>query len=170
MLTDQQVAILAHGVVTTWGKPDALAGAQAPPYLATTQATTQASAADGQKVFGTYCARCHGEDGQGHRQAGRGIGSIVDPAFLGLVSDQYLRTVVIAGIPGRGMPNWMDQKLPSGEKRPLTDAEITSVVAWLGSHRSATNATHTSPQPQSQPQSKPGPQSQAQAAEQSESK
>ncbi|HWZ50393.1 MAG TPA: c-type cytochrome [Granulicella sp.] len=165
MLTDQQVAVLAHGLVTTWGKPDALAAADAPSY----HATTQASVPDGEKVFGTYCARCHGEGGVGRVRPGKAAqGSIVDPAFLGLVSDQYLRTVVIAGIPGRGMPNWANQKLPSGDKHPLTDAEITSVVAWLGSHRGATSATH--PQTVSQTQPQPGPQSQPQAAEQSEPK
>jgi mono/diheme cytochrome c family protein len=58
-------------------------------------------------------------------------GSVVDPAYLGLVSDQYLRTVVIAGRPDLGMPGFREY-VPG---KPMTPEEISDVVAWLASHR-----------------------------------
>ena len=33
-------------------------------------------------------------------------GSIVDPSYLALVSDQSLRSTIIAGRPDLGMPDW----------------------------------------------------------------
>ena len=49
----------------------------------------------GAQVFATSCASCHGADGKGTATSG----SIVDGSFLALVSDQNLRTTVIAGRP-----------------------------------------------------------------------
>ena len=74
----------------------------------------------------TFCARCHGAEGAG----GASGGSLLEPAYLGLVSDQGLRTTVIVGRQDLGMPGWQG----SGE-RPMTAAEVAEVVAWLGSHR-----------------------------------
>jgi cytochrome c oxidase cbb3-type subunit 3/ubiquinol-cytochrome c reductase cytochrome c subunit len=42
-----------------------------------------------------------------------------------------LRDIVVAGLPGEGMPDWRGDR--SG--KPMTDKEVTDVVAWLGSHR-----------------------------------
>ena len=58
-------------------------------------------------------------------------GSITDPAFLALVSDQVLRTVVIAGRPDIGQPDWRSD-LPG---HPMSDQEVTDVVGWLSSQR-----------------------------------
>lgn len=85
--------------------------------------TRQGDAIAGQTAFGIYCAACHGADGQGSRMAG----SVTDPAYLGLVSDQYLHTLVIAGRPELGMP-------PAGA-RNISDKETHDIVAWLASHR-----------------------------------
>jgi mono/diheme cytochrome c family protein len=147
MLTDEQVNVLAHGMVTEWGKPDALAGATAPAY----HPAAAGNVADGQKVFTASCAMCHGDQGQGKRTAdGHGMGSIVDPAYLGLVSDQYLRNMVVAGTgtPGHGMPDFAHHGAPGSTPHVMADAEVTSVVAWLGSHRTgATQVETTPPQP-----------------------
>jgi mono/diheme cytochrome c family protein len=142
MLTDQQVDVLAHGMVTEWGKPDALAGTTAPAY----HPAAAGNAADGQKVFTASCAHCHGDDGQGTRaKTGKGMGSIVDPSYLGLVSDQYLRNVIVGGMPG--MPDFAHHGAPGTTPHVMTDAEVTSVVAWLGSHRTgATQAQTAQPQ------------------------
>jgi mono/diheme cytochrome c family protein len=146
MLTDQQVTVLAHGMVTEWGKPDALAGATAPAY----HPAAAGNATDGQKVFTSSCAMCHGEDGQGTRQkTGKGMGSIVDPSYLALASDQYLRSVIVGGT--AGMPDFAHHGAPGTTPHVMTDAEVTSVVAWLGSHRAgATDATQA--QQTTQPQ------------------
>jgi len=130
MLTDQQVGILAHGLVTAWGKPGLLAGANPPPY----KATLHGDVAGGEKAFAENCASCHGEGGKGNPDIpGTLSGSIVDPAFLGLVSDQYLRNFVIAGFPDQ-MPDWRSHDRGT----PLSDQEITDIVAWVASHREPT--------------------------------
>ena len=57
--------------------------------------------------------------------------SVVDPSYLALVSDQGLRTAVIAGRADLGMPDWRGY-VPG---HPMNDEEIADVVAWLASHR-----------------------------------
>lgn len=131
MLTDQQIHDIVDGMMKQWGKPDILAGQNPPPYTA----VGAGDALQGQKVFTTYCARCHGADGKGlvakDAEAKNRRGSIVDPSYLALVSDQSLRTTTIVGLPGEGMPDWRGD-LPS---HAMTDKEITDVVAWLASLR-----------------------------------
>lgn len=131
MLTDQQVHDLVNGMLQQWGKPDALAGQTAPSYAATGTGDVQ----QGQQAFTTYCARCHGSDGTGLKgkdaSAHASRGSIVDPSYLALVSDQSLRTTTIIGLPEQGMPDWRGDA-PS---HAMTDKDVTDIVAWLGSHR-----------------------------------
>src|SRR5271168_1234992 len=130
MLTDQQVGVLAHGMMQEWSKPDLFAGQNVPQY----RATLAGDAARGQQVFGTFCARCHGVAGEGTSgEAKNGtakVGSIVDGSYLALISDQGLRSITIAGRPDEGMPDWR-----SDGTLPLTDQQITDVVAWLASKR-----------------------------------
>jgi cytochrome c oxidase cbb3-type subunit III len=59
------------------------------------------------------------------------------------VNDQTLRTIIVAGRPDFGQPNWQEDI--SGHA--LTDQEVTDVVAWLASQR-----TQTPGQPYQQPQ------------------
>jgi mono/diheme cytochrome c family protein len=131
MLTDEQIHDLVDGIMHQWGKPDALAGQNAPVYAATGAGDVQ----QGQQTFTTYCARCHGADGTGltTKDAGANAsrGSIVDPSYLALVSDQSLRTTTIVGLPTHGMPDWRGDV----SSHPMTDKEVTDVVAWLASHR-----------------------------------
>jgi cytochrome c oxidase cbb3-type subunit III len=122
-LTDQQVEALVHGIRAAWYKPDALNGTTPPSY----QATRQADTARGQQVYNSDCASCHGAAGQEGKSK---AGSITDPAFLSLISDQALRTIVIAGRPDIGQPDW--RSVPGS---PLTDQDVTDVVGWLGSQR-----------------------------------
>ena len=134
MLTDQQIQILAQGMRDAWGKPDALAGAAVPAY----KSSSPGDPARGEKAFGTFCGRCHGADGTGTVSGGkRYTGSLVDPAYLALVSDEGLRSITIAGLPEQGMPDWRSDMDGSGA-RAMTDQEITDTVAWLASHRVAT--------------------------------
>jgi mono/diheme cytochrome c family protein len=139
-LTDQQIDILAKSMHSGWSGPE-ISGA--PPH----KASKQADVGRGQQVYVTYCASCHGEAtgtanadsnagqtqlSQGHTTVRTGkAGSIVDPAFLALVSDQALRTVVIAGRPDIGQPDW--QHYVAGH--PMSDQEVTDVVGWLASMR-----------------------------------
>jgi mono/diheme cytochrome c family protein len=132
MLTDQQISVLAHGMMEHWSKPDLFAGQNVPQY----RATVSGDAGRGQQAFGTFCARCHGVAGEGtagDAKSGPGkIGSIVDGSYLALISDQGLRSIMIAGRPDEGMPDWR-----SDGAQPLTDQQITDIGAWLASKRTA---------------------------------
>jgi cytochrome c oxidase cbb3-type subunit 3/ubiquinol-cytochrome c reductase cytochrome c subunit len=134
MLTDQQIDILAKGMVETWGRPGAIAGATAPTY----QSNSPGNAAQGEKAFATFCARCHGADAAGASlDKTNPAGSLADPAYLALLSDQSLRTTIIAGEPEQNMPDWRSDLTGSGA-RAMTDQEITDTVAWLAGHRTPT--------------------------------
>jgi len=123
MLTDEQITAIIRGMRERWSKPNALGGDVAPPYAA----KSAGDAAHGQSVYGTFCASCHGADGSGGTKAG----SIVDHAYLSLITDQGLRTIVITGRPDFNAPDWRGN-VPG---HPMSDQEITDVVAWLTSQR-----------------------------------
>ncbi len=122
MLTGQQIDILVRGV-RSWARPDLLRDANPPPYAAQIPGEPQRGA----QVYATFCSACHGPDGRGGTKAS----SIVDRSYLSLVSDQYLRTTVIAGRPELGAPDWRGD-VPG---RPMSAQEVSDVVAWLSSQR-----------------------------------
>jgi cytochrome c oxidase cbb3-type subunit 3/ubiquinol-cytochrome c reductase cytochrome c subunit len=124
-LTDQQIDSLVHGILA-WSRPDVVSGSS-PSYAA----SVKGDPAQGQKAFAAFCAHCHGTDGKGAKDA---PGSIVDPSYLALVSDQSLRSTIIAGRPDQGMPDWRSDISGSGA-RAMTDQEITDIVAWLAAER-----------------------------------
>lgn len=123
MLTAQQIDAIIHGLRERWGKPNILAGVAAPPYAVKTPGSPQ----PGQAAYATFCASCHGEGEKGGPKAG----SITNPSYLSLISDQGLRTIVITGRPDFGAPDWRDN-VPG---HPMTDQEISDIVAWLASQR-----------------------------------
>lgn len=123
-LTDEQVAILVAGI-RAWARPEALGGFVPPPYAGPPGDPTRGAA-----VCASACASCHGARGAGGPKAG----ALVDGSFLGLVSDQSLRTTVIAGRPDIGHPDWRG----GASGRPLSGEQVSDVVAWLASMRPAT--------------------------------
>jgi mono/diheme cytochrome c family protein len=124
-LTDQQITVLADEMEKKWALPQEFDAAAMPAYDG-----TLGNATAGAETFHQYCAGCHGADGTG--VSGRRGGSAVDPAYLALVSDQYLRTTVIAGRSDEAIPNWRTY-VPGQEMKPQ---EVSDVVAWLAAHRS----------------------------------
>lgn len=125
MLTEQQITVITQGMIQAWGNSSVVGGQSLPSYTS----SAAADPAQGQKAFGLYCARCHGADATGSSGKG-GPGSIVDPAYLSLISDQGLRTIAVVGKPDESMPDYR-----SHPGHVLTDQEITDIVAWLASHR-----------------------------------
>jgi len=123
MLTDKQIDVITSGIFSHWAQRGILDGSNPPSYAA----TTTGNAANGELVYGTYCASCHGSAGQGSPKGS----AITNDSFLALVSDQGLRTIVIAGRPELGAPDWRGN-VPG---KPMTDRQITDVVAWLASRR-----------------------------------
>src|SRR5262249_19378905 len=138
MLTDKQIDVLVSEMRSRWGRQGILDGANAPSYGAKLSGNSQR----GEIAYETYCASCHGKQGQGGPKGS----AITNDSFLALISDQGLRTIVITGRPELGAPDWR-RNVPG---KPMSDQEITDVVAWLGSKRlqtpgrpySASNAQH----------------------------
>lgn len=129
MLTDRQVAVLAHGMIQQWGKSGLLNAQNPPPY----QSALSGDVVRGQQQFAISCASCHGSGGAGTDKSGTGgakIGSVVDQSYLALVSDQALRSFIIGGLPDQGMPDWR-----TDSATPMTDQQITDIVAWMASLR-----------------------------------
>jgi cytochrome c oxidase cbb3-type subunit 3 len=123
MLTDKQINLIVGGIRERWAKPDILLGANPPPY----SSSAPGNPARGSQVYAEYCSSCHGAEGRGGQKAS----SIVEGSFLALISDQDLRTIVIAGRPDLGAPDWRGN-IPG---KPMPAQDISDVVAWLASQR-----------------------------------
>jgi cytochrome c oxidase cbb3-type subunit 3/ubiquinol-cytochrome c reductase cytochrome c subunit len=126
MLTDQQLQIVTQDMLKLWGKPFPLAALSPISYAS----TLAGDPANGAHIFASTCSHCHGMGGTGSSMAKIPNGSLVDPAYLALISDQALRSIIVAGQPDQGMPS-TDQV----SAHPLTDQDVTDIVAWLASHR-----------------------------------
>jgi mono/diheme cytochrome c family protein len=122
-LTEDQIELIVTNIFVKWSRPQDFTGVKIPPYSAPRGDVQRGAAA-----YQTYCAKCHGPEGKG----GEHGGGIVDPSYLALVSDQGLRTAVIAGRVDLGMTDW--RSYVAG--KPMSDREIADVVAWMASHRS----------------------------------
>jgi len=123
MLTDKQIDVISGGIRARWSKPRVLIGTNPPSYAAKSTGDAQR----GEAAFKVYCESCHGQSGRGGQKAS----AITNDSFLALVSDQGLRTIVIAGRPELGAPDWRGN-VPG---QPMSDQEVTDVVAWLASQR-----------------------------------
>jgi len=123
MLTNKQIDVITTEMRSRWSRPGILNGANPPAYAA----IAAGNARQGEVVYGTYCASCHGTQGQGGKKGS----SITNDSFLALVSDQGLRTIVITGRPELGAPDWRGN-VPG---KAMSNQEITDVVAWMASHR-----------------------------------
>jgi cytochrome c oxidase cbb3-type subunit III len=123
MLTAKQIDVITREIRSRWSRPGTLDGANPPSYTAKSTGDVQR----GEAAYRTYCSSCHGAQGQGGPKGS----AVTNDSFLALVSDQGLRTIVIAGRPELGAPDWRGNR----PGKPMSDQEITDVVAWLVSHR-----------------------------------
>jgi len=123
MLIDKQIDVITTQIRARWGRSDDLNAGNLPAYAP----RSQGNPSQGEVAYKTYCESCHGPGGRGGPKGS----AITDGSFLALVSDQGLRTIVITGRPELGAPDWRGN-LPG---KPMSDQEITDVVAWLVSRR-----------------------------------
>ena len=123
LLTDKQIDVINKEIRSQWGRGGILDGANPPPYTA----KSAGDAGRGETAYKTYCESCHAAGGRGGPKGS----AITDDSFLALVSDQGLRTIVIVGRPELKAPDWRGD-LPG---KPMSDRDVTDVVAWLVSHR-----------------------------------
>jgi cytochrome c oxidase cbb3-type subunit III len=118
-LTEAQVDSLVAGMRANWAKPGA-SGATPPPYAANLRGDEKS----GEQVYKDACLSCHQKSGE----------QISNASYLALASDQSLRTITLVGRPDLGQPDWEHDR----PNRPLTNEDVTNVVAYLASLRSAT--------------------------------
>jgi len=118
-LTQPQVDALVSGMRARWA-PKKAAAIGMPAYLE----SSQGDVSRGDVLFHATCASCHQQGKQ----------KITDGSYLALVSDQSIRTVVIAGRPDLGHPDW-EQVRPG---QPITETKRSDIVAYLHSLRSET--------------------------------
>jgi cytochrome c oxidase cbb3-type subunit 3 len=118
-LTPVQVDVLVAGMRARWEQNDR-GTADMPPYSSSTGGNVE----HGQDTFRVSCSSCHQQGQQ----------KITDASYLSLVSDQSLRSIVIAGRPDFGHPD--SNQVRHGQ--PLTDQDVSDVIAYLHSFRSDT--------------------------------
>lgn len=122
MLTDQQIDAIIAGMRREWVKPNAVAGATPPPL----EQPAGGNAQHGQQVYQAHCASCHtGHDRQ----------QLTSPVYLSLVSDDALRSIIVAGRPDIGQPDWQHDAAKGAPATPLSAQEVTDVVMYLHSLR-----------------------------------
>ena len=122
MLTDQQIDAIIAGMRHEWAKPNVLAGATPPPL----QQSSGGDPKHGQQVYQARCAMCH--SGPARQQ-------LTSPVYLSLISDEALRSVIVAGRPDIGQPDWQHNSANGAAATPLAGQEVTDIVAYLGSLR-----------------------------------
>jgi mono/diheme cytochrome c family protein len=120
-LTDAQIGVIIAGMRKEWGTPNTFAGATPPAYA-------QGPGGDlkrGQAVYQARCASCHQSPAREQ---------VTSAAYLSLVSDQVLRTIIVAGRADIGQPDW---RLAGGSSAgaPLSGQDVTDIVTYLGSLR-----------------------------------
>jgi cytochrome c oxidase cbb3-type subunit III len=115
-LTDQQVDALVDGIYQNWAKPENFKNAT---LLTYTAGAATGDVANGKRVFLKKCFACHAK--------GAAVGPVTEPSYLSLVSDQYLRSAILAGRPDFGMPDYRGFA--------LTEQDVTDLSAYLESMR-----------------------------------
>lgn len=133
MLTDAQINVLITGMRKEWLRTNIFAEATPPSYA-------QAQTGDAQRGVQIYEARCAGC----HRPTPQ---QITSRDYLAMVGNQALRTMILAGRPDIGQPDWRHDSPRGKEAAPLTGQEMDDVVSYLASLRSGTEQATTSTVP-----------------------
>ena len=124
MLTDAQVNALIAGMRREWSRPGTFAAFTPPPYA-------DAQGGDphrGEVAYRARCVFCHAPSRQ----------QITSSDYLALVGDQALRSIILAGRPDIGQPDWRHDGPDGTAATPLSPQEVDDIVAYLASLRNAT--------------------------------
>ena len=83
-------------------------------------------AADGATLYTTFCAACHGPEGEGRRYPdSTPFPSVANPDFLAAADDAFIAETIRSGRPGRRMPAWNENE------GGLREQEIARIVGHL---------------------------------------
>ncbi len=130
MLTAKQVDAIIHGMRQRWGQSQTAA-----------RCHRSSLCGEGARAMHSRAQRrlrrsAHRATAPTARAARRSARSSIRN-YLSLITDQGLRTIVITGRPDFNAPDWRNN-VPG---HPMSDEQITDVVAWLAAQRPAGAAT-----------------------------
>ena len=89
---------------------------------------SQGDAAKGSEMYTSYCAACHGQEGEGYSSGGAGTG-IGNAAFLKTTPDAYIKAVMMDGRAGTAMKSFDKAKGLAN----LDQSQMDDIVAFLRS-------------------------------------
>ena len=121
MLTEAQVNTLIDGMRKRWSRPTVFSAPIPLPYAQTQTGDFR----DGEQAYQTRCFSCHARS---HQQ-------ITSPTYLALVGNQALRSMIIAGRPDIGQPDWSHLGYNGRAGPPLSSTDLDNIVAYLASLR-----------------------------------
>jgi len=127
MLTEAQIDALITGMRREWSRPNAFGGATPPGYAQTQNGDVQRGAA----TYKARCASCHESSHQ----------EITGSDYLALTGDQALRSIIVAGRPDIGQPDWRHDAPGGREAPPLSAQEVDDIVSYLASLRGNSQPT-----------------------------
>ena len=119
-LTDRQIDVIIRGMRYSWRQSDVFGGLTPPAYLQ----TGMGNAILGKQGYEGHCLSCHSASRQ----------QVTSPDYLVLISDQALRSIIIAGRPDIHHPDWRNDSPGT----PLSAEDVTDIVAYLASLRTPT--------------------------------
>lgn len=121
--------------------------------LAFSTEPVEGDVANGERLYGEYCLKCHGPDGEGEGE-GTGVtlsrerrflvmpASISNPGFLASAPDRLLEHSIRVGRKSSGMPAFGRGKLTAGEIR-----DVVAYVRSFEGRRTAPGASATDERP-----------------------
>jgi cytochrome c oxidase cbb3-type subunit 3 len=121
----KQVADFVDGILEVWGKNGV---ALSIPW--SVKLASAGNALNGQAVYAATCQSCHGAP---NFKGVTASGSVTDPNYLRLITDQGLRSAILFGRPDRGMPGWSGPFPHQAADSKLSSQEISDVVVFLRS-------------------------------------
>lgn len=128
-LSDEEISALISGMRRAWGSSEAKASP-----IAYAAPASRGDPARGRATFERTCAACHAPTG--HAVPGAiAAGSVTDPFFLQLVSDQALRSAILFGRVDFGMPSARGPYPGRDPSEGLTAQDVDDIVAWLAQRR-----------------------------------
>jgi ubiquinol-cytochrome c reductase cytochrome c subunit len=128
-VADADLVRLLDGMVAEWGK-DGRAGAVA-------WSGPLGDAREGAAAYATFCQTCHGQP-DGRAPGTRG--SVTDPNYLRLVSDQALRSAIVFGRADLGGACAGPYPGQSADRR-LSAGEVADITAFLAARRPRIGST-----------------------------
>jgi cytochrome c oxidase cbb3-type subunit 3 len=139
-VSDEIIRDFITGMHVTWGESEKSNDSLGLPWKST---GTGGDVASGATVFAAKCAACHPGEQVAPTQAGTTpdqliAGSVTDPFYLRLISDQHLRSNIVFGRKDLGMPGAAGPfRGPDGGEvtSPLTATDVADLVAFLASKR-----------------------------------